>query len=188
VTAPPGRGTGAGQQPAADGWRASLPELAIAIALVAVVCGAVYLFAGAGTAAAALVGCAVALLIALRATIPARSALPRQQQPWRANVPGSFTRFWRKRGMLTDATRSMASYDAELRPTLEHLLAARLAERHNLSLYQDPAAARRLLLPGSHQDALWFWLDPARPAETQHNRPGIPTGTLAAIIDRLERL
>jgi hypothetical protein len=188
VSSPPGRGGGPGQQPAADGWRDSLPELAIAVVLVAVVCGAIYLFAGAGTAVLALIGFAVVLLIALRATIPARSALPRQQQPWRADAPGSFTRFWRKRGMLTDATRSMSSYDAELRPTLQHLLAARLAERHNLSLFQDPAAARRLLLPGSHQDALWFWLDPARPAETQHNRPGIPLGTLAAIIDRLERL
>ena len=189
MTAPRGRGDGPGQQQPANGWRDSLPELAIAVALVAVVCGAIYLYAGAGTAVLALTGCAVVLVVALRAVIPATSALaPGQQQPWRANVPGSFTRFWRKRGILTDATRSMSSYDAELRPTLQHLLAARLAERHNLSLYHDPAAARRLLLPRSHQDGLWFWLDPARPAETQHNRPGIPLGTLAAIIDRLERL
>ena len=82
----------------------------------------------------------------------------------------------------------MASYDADLRPVLQHLLAARLAERHGINLYHDPETARRLLLPGPRDDTLWFWLDPARPAEADRLRPGIPSRTLAAIIDRLERL
>jgi hypothetical protein len=89
----------------------------------------------------------------------------------------------------------MVSYDAELRPTLQHLLAARLAEQHEVNLYNDPAAARRLLLrdtePGTvsrHGDQLWYWVDPTRPAETRPNIRGIPPRTLAVIIDRLERL
>jgi len=90
--------------------------------------------------------------------------------------------------MLHDATASMAAYDAEVRPTLQHLLAARLAERHGVSLDADPAAARRLLLPGHGDQALWFWLDPLRPAENDKDRRGIPPRTLAAIFDRLERL
>ncbi len=83
----------------------------------------------------------------------------------------------------------MVSYDAELRPDLQHLLAARLAERHGVSLYADPAQARRLLLTGSRDASLWYWLDPARPAETDQRRRRHPAPrTLAAILDRLERL
>jgi hypothetical protein len=35
---------------------------------------------------------------------------------------------------------------------------------------------------------LWTWIDPARPAVTGVDQPGIPFRTLARIIDRLERL
>jgi hypothetical protein len=90
----------------------------------------------------------------------------------------------------------MVSYDAELRPTLQHLLAARLAERHGVNLYTDPAAARRVMLTGTgrgatrarQDDQIWYWLDPSRPAETRQDVRGIPPRTLAVILDRLERL
>jgi hypothetical protein len=82
----------------------------------------------------------------------------------------------------------MASYELELRPTLQHLLAARLADRHGVSLYADPDTARRLLLPAARDAELWRWLDPDRPAPPERDRSGIPPRTLAAIIDRLERL
>jgi hypothetical protein len=82
----------------------------------------------------------------------------------------------------------MTGYDYELRGTLQHLLAARLAERHGISLYDDPEAARRLLA-GSGGDRLWFWLDPGREAVADQGKTaGIPPRTLAAILDRLERL
>ena len=42
----------------------------------------------------------------------------------------------------------MAAYQAGLRGQLEHLLASRLAERHGISLYDDPAAARRVFAGG----------------------------------------
>jgi hypothetical protein len=134
----------------------------------------------------------VLVLVLARGLVAAPVPVLLPEQTWRGAGRTSFTGFWRKRGLLANATASMVSYDAELRPTLQHLLAARLAERHDVNLYQDPSAARRLLLPGAtgsgRDDRLWSWLDPSRPAETRQQVRGIPPRTLAAIIDRLERL
>jgi hypothetical protein len=181
---------------AADGWRGSVPELTVTAALILATCAAVYGYAGAGAAVVTLTVWAVVLLVLLRWLVPATGApLLQHQDTGRTTGHTSFTGLWRKHGVLTNATASMMSYDAELRPTLQHLLAARLAARHDVNLYQDPSAARRLLLPGSargtgggRDDQLWYWLDPARPAETRPQVKGIPPRTLAAIIDRLERL
>jgi hypothetical protein len=75
---------------------------------------------------------------------------------------------------------------------LEHLLAARLAERHSVHLYQDPDAARAVLCRDSRDADLWDWVDPAtRPATAPRGgseQPGIPRRTLARLIDRLEKL
>lgn len=189
--APAGR---PGEHPrgAADGWGGSLPELAVTAVLILATCAVVYGYAGAGAAILALVIWAVALLVLLRGLLPSPIAPALRQRTWRASGLTSFTGFWRKRASVSTATSSMVSYDAELRPTLQHLLAARLAERHDVNLYTDPDAARRLLLGGAvnsrRDDQLWYWLDPARPAETRQNVRGIPPRTLAVIIDRLERL
>jgi hypothetical protein len=90
------------------------------------------------------------------------------------------------------AMTSRGFYDTELRPVLEHLLAARLAERHGVHLYQDPAAARRLLCRNPRDADLWPWIDPGtRPETAARNsteRRGIPRPTLARLIDRLEKL
>jgi hypothetical protein len=181
--------TGPGRATASSGWRNCVPELVITGCLAIVTAGAVYAYAGVGTAALALLAWAVVLLIALRGQVPAASEpVVQQLETWRGAARTSVTGYWRKVAILTDSTANMASYDAELRPALQHLLAARLAERHDISLYADPAAARRVLLRGGRDDELWFWLDPARPARSEQGRPGIPPRTLAAIIDRLERL
>ena len=177
-----------GQRTTAGSWQASAPELAAAAFGVLVTALAVYAYAGPAAAVAVVAGCAAAAIAYLRTLAPAGhqpesgQALPY----WQAT--SSFLGVWRKRAALQDATARMTSYDAELRPTLQHLLAARLAQRHGVSLYADPAAARRLLLTGPRDDALWFWLDPGRQAETDPERPGIPPRSLAAILDRLERL
>ena len=55
------------------------------------------------------------------------------------------TGYSRRRFTVRNAMTSQNYYNLELRPVLEHLLAARLAERHGVHLYQDPDAARRLL-------------------------------------------
>lgn len=181
----------------ADGWRGSVPELTVTVVLILATSVAVYGYAGLGAAVVTLIVWAVVVLVLLRGLVTTTAApLVLHQDTWRTTARSTFTGFWRKHGILTNATASMMSYDAELRPTLQHLLAARLAERHNVNLYQDPSAARRLLLPGTahgssrggRDDQLWYWLDPTRPAETRPQVKGIPPRTLAAIIDRLERL
>jgi hypothetical protein len=177
-----------GAQAPGSRWQECLPELGAAAFLVLSTSLAVYAYAGLGTAVLVVGGWAVAALAVLLALIPVASKP--LAQPDQRSVRGhtSFLGFWRKRSMLRDATASLVAYDADVRPTLQHLLAARLAERHGVSLHADPAAARRLLLPGHGDQALWFWLDPLRPAENDKNRRGIPPRTLAAIFDRLERL
>lgn len=192
----PARGPGDHQSATADGWRGCLPELTITAVLILATSAVVYGYGGAGAAVLALIIWAVSLLVLLRGLVPAAVAQLLQQRTWQSRGRSSFTGFWRKRASVSSAAASMVSYDAELRPTLQHLLAARLAERHDVNLYQDPAAARRLLLHGTgqgvirarHGDQLWYWLDPSRPAETRQNMRGIPPRTLAVIIDRLERL
>lgn len=71
-------------------------------------------------------------------------------------------------------------FNATLRPQLQRLFAARLAERHGVAMYRDPARARALV--GAD---LWPWIDPgSRPAA----RPEHPEQTLRALLDRLEAL
>jgi hypothetical protein len=175
----------------ADGWRGCGPELAVTATLILATSAAVYGYAGPGAAVVTLVIWAVVVLVLARGLVTAAIPLLLPAQTWRGTGRTSFTGFWRKRGVLANAAASMVSYDAELRPTLQHLLAARLAERYDVNLYQDPATARRLLQgagSGGRDDLLWYWLDPSRPAETRQQARGIPPRTLAAIIDRLERL
>jgi uncharacterized membrane protein len=180
----------------ADGWRGCLPELSVAGLLILATSGVVYGYAGAGAAVLALTIWAVALLVLLRGLVLGTVAPLRAERTWRASGHTSFTGFWRKRASVSTATAAMISYDTELRPVLQHLLAARLAERHGLNLYTDPAAARRLLLSGTEHgaararqdDQLWYLLDPSRPAETRQGMRGIPPRTLAVILDRLEQL
>jgi hypothetical protein len=186
-----------GEHPAAtaDGWRGCLPELTVTAALILSTSAAVYGYAGVGAAVLGLIIWAVVLLVLLRGLVPAAVGPLLPQRRWRADGRISFTGFWRKRASVGSSTASMVSYDAELRPTLQHLLAARLAERHDVNLYTDPATARRLLhgtgrgaVRARRDDQLWYWLDPSRPAETRQDLRGIPPRTLAVIIDRLERL
>ncbi|MBO0823007.1 MAG: hypothetical protein J2P27_03990 [Actinobacteria bacterium] len=177
----------------AGGWRGCVPELMVTVVLILATSGAVYGYEGTGAAILTLIIWAVVLLVLLRGFATPAAAPPlRQEETWRAGARTSFTGFWRKGVSLADASASMVSYDRELRPTLQHLLAARLAERHDINLYQDPSAARRLLMQGTTRgrsdDRLWYWLDPSRPAETRQQVRGIPPKTLAALIDRLERL
>jgi hypothetical protein len=176
-------------QPTDDGWRDAVPEIIIAAAVVAVAAVAGYAAAGLAGSAVVVTGAAVAGLAVLRALVPkARGAHDDEPQVDYEAVPATFTGYWRKRAGLVDGTQSGSSYDAELRGTLQHLLAARLAEHHGVSLRDDPAAARRLLCPRRRDESLWYWVDPARPAVTNAKAPGIPPRTLTRLINQLERL
>jgi hypothetical protein len=189
VTVPPSNGPPRTDAPATrHGWAACVPELGVAAFLIVGSCLGIYLYGGLGLATYTAAGWAVLCIVLLPVLLPTASLQLIDQERWHGQSRTSFLGFWRKRSQMQDATRSMAVYDAELRPGLQHLLAARLAERHDVNLYADPAAARRVLDAGWHGQSLWTWLDPQRPAVTDQRQPGIPQRTLTAIIDRLERL
>jgi hypothetical protein len=172
-------------------WAAAAPEIVIAAIVVACATVTGYAAAGLPGAAVVTVAAAVAALAVLRVIGPAQAAPPADGPADGTDseaIPGTFAGYWRRRAGLTDATQSLTAYDAGLRLTLQHLLAAQLAERHGVSLRADPATARRLLCPHPRDQALWYWVDPARPPVTTGSQRGIPPRTLAQLIDRLERL
>jgi len=183
----PATGPGATVSP----WRGTTPELIIAAVLVTAAAVAGYAMAGwAGLAVVATATAAIAMLV-LRALLPqltpdeAKKAREKRQAR-------TMTGYDRRRFVVHNAMTSEGFYNSELRPVLEHLLAARLAERHSIHLYQDPDAARRLLCRSPSDADLWRWIDPAtRPKTPPQNTPdrgGIPRRTLARLIDRLEKL
>jgi hypothetical protein len=171
-----------------DGWGAAVPEICIAAVLVALAAATGFLTAGLAGATVVVLGAAVLALVLMRALTPLGAAPGGVHITDAEASTTTFTGYWRKRTGLVDGTQSMTAYDAELRGTLQHLLAARLAEQHGISLSDDPAAARRLLCPRPRDDALWYWVDPARPPATTGKDPGIPPRTLARLIERLELL
>jgi hypothetical protein len=180
-------------QPQNDGWSSAVPEICVAAVVVGVAVGTGYVLAGLPGIAVAAAGAAVAAHVVVRVLAPP-SPLANPEHPYQARhedpeaYPATFTGFWRSRSGLGEGIKSLPAYEAELRGTLQRLLAARLAERHGVSLQRDPDAARRLLCPRPRDQALWYWVDPARPPVTAGRQPGIPPRTLARLIDRLERL
>lgn len=66
-----------------------------------------------------------------------------------------------------------------MRPHLQRLFAARLAQRHGVAMYRNPQRARALV--GAD---LWPWIDPAGTVP----RPTLPEPVLHALLDRLEAL
>ena len=174
--------------PVHDGWRAAVPEICIAAVLVALAAAIGFVTGGLAGTAVVVSGAAVVALVVMRAITPLDVAPGAVRRTDAEAVPVSFTGYWRKRTGLIDGTQSLTAYDADLRVTLQHLLAARLAERHGISLDDDPEAARRLLCPHPRDDALWYWVDPARPRAAAGKQPGIPPRTIARLIDRLEQL
>jgi hypothetical protein len=172
-------------------WRGTAPELVIAAVLVGATALAGYAMAGwAGLSAVTIATVAIAMLV-LRAMLPKltpdEAKEPRDKPSARTLIGYSHRRF-----VVRAAPTSRGFYDGELRPVLEHLLAARLAERHGINLYQDPAAARQLLCRNPRDADLWRWIGPGTGPETSPReaaeRRGIPRLTLSRLIDRLEKL
>jgi hypothetical protein len=197
VTGAGGPGPVTGQAGTGTPWRQALPEIIIAAAAVVAIAAAGYAVAGRGALAVVAVAAGVISLVVLRSLVrpqplassPEDASGPDPAVP--APVLSSFSRQWRRQSRLGDAQASMAAYQAGLRGQLEHLLASQLAERHGISLYDDPAAARLAFTQGNPgYDSLWQWVDPARPAAPSPpgDQPGIPYRTLARLLDRLEHL
>jgi hypothetical protein len=181
---------------AAGPWRGTGPELAIAGVLVVAAAVAGYATAGwAGLSVVAIATTALAMLV-LRGLLPAGTPDEGKKAREKRRAQ-TLTGYSHRRFVVQSAISSRGFYNSELRPVLEHLLAARLAERHGVNLYQDPAAARRLLCRGARDAGLWAWVDPETkprgegetgPRHRDADRRGIPRHTLVRLIDRLERL
>jgi hypothetical protein len=150
-----------------------------------------YLMAGwAGLSVAVTAGAAAAMVV-LRYLLPALApdeARKAREKPHAQMLSG----YSHRRFVVKTSIASLGFYYTELRPLLEHLLAARLAERHGVHLYQDPDTARRLLCRHPRDADLWRWIDPGTRPEAPPRKAGtergIPRRTLARLIDRLERL
>jgi hypothetical protein len=173
-------------------WRGTAPEIVIAAVAAAVAAVAAYATAGWAGLAVVAVATAAGAMVLLRALLPQLTpdAAKKAQEKQQART---LTGYSHRRFVVQNAMTSRGYYDSELRPVLEHLLAARLAERHGVHLYQDPEAARRLLCRKPRDAGLWAWIDPATRPTTNTGRDhterrGIPRHTLVHLIDRLENL
>ena len=174
----------------ASPWRGAVPELAIAGIMVAAVAVAAAAVAGwPGMAAVAIVAAALAMVV-VRGLVPRSAAHTIRRTPDK-QVARAITGYAARRSIVASSLTSRAFYEADLRPILEHLLAARLAESHGINLYQDPAAARRAFCRSRGDQKLWTWVDPAsrlRGQDRDMERAGIPRRTLVLLINRLEQL
>ncbi|MFD7079976.1 hypothetical protein [Streptomyces sp. NPDC059918] len=86
---------------------------------------------------------------------------------------------WRLIVTKTLADDGEAHLDTVMRPQLQRLFAARLAERHGVAMYRNPQRARALV--GAD---LWPWIDP----EATVPQPTLPELVLRSLLDRLEAL
>ena len=82
-------------------------------------------------------------------------------------------------------------YESDLRPVLEHVLAARLAERHARQPVHRAGRGPAGVLPHPGRPSLWPWIDPGQALDADQRarrEHGIPRRTLARLITRLEQL
>ena len=86
---------------------------------------------------------------------------------------------WQRIVAKTLADDSEVHLRTVMRPQLQRLFAARLAERHGVEMYRHPQRARALV--GAD---LWPWIDP----EATAPQPTLPEPVLRALLDRLEAL
>jgi hypothetical protein len=175
---------------AASPWRGAGPELIIAAIAVGAAALAGAAVAGWPGLATALITAAALAIVVLRGMAP-RSAAQSVRRAKDKPTARAITGYGQRRSVVMSSLSSRAFYEADLRPILEHLLAARLSENHGINLYQEPAAARAAFCRGRADEALWSWIDPAQALPTDDRdmqRYGIPRRTLGRLINRLEQL
>jgi hypothetical protein len=148
--------------------------------------GSTYLVAG--TAGIMISGTVITLL----ALFTARSVIPgpgastgtvkeNKRQP--ETGPADFPAYRNISAELTWAGTSQRHYDHGLRPLLARLVTARLAERHGLD-----AATQSERAAAVFGEDLWPLVDPARPASSDRDAPGVSLAALTQIVTRLEEL
>jgi hypothetical protein len=171
-------------------WRPALPELIIAAVMVAAAALAAAAVTGwPGVVIVAAATTVIALLL-MRAVIPRSAADPyrRKQDKQRARAISGYAQ---RRFVVATSLSSRPMYESDLRPVLEHILAARLAENHAVNLYTQPAAARKAFCRTRRDDSLWRWIDPEQTLDADERavqKNGIPGRTLSRLITRLEQL
>jgi hypothetical protein len=171
-------------------WRPAFPELLIAAVMVAAAALAAAAVAGwPGVFVVAAVTSAIAVLL-LRGVVPrsAAQALRQKKDKQRAR---SISGYAQRRFIVVTSLASRPMYESDLRPVLEHILAARLAERHAVNLYTEPGQARKAFCRTRGDERLWRWIDPGQALdadERARQTRGIPSRTLARLITRLEQL
>jgi hypothetical protein len=177
-------------EPDQGGWRAATPELIIAAILVAAAALAGSAVAGWPGVVVVAAAAAVLALLVLRAAIPRSAA-----QTWRRAKDKQLARaisgYGQRRFVVATSLTSRPLYESDLRPVLEHILAARLADGHGVNLYTEPEAARRTFCRTRADESLWPWIDPGQITnadERSRLRGGIPRQTLGRLITRLEQL
>jgi hypothetical protein len=171
-------------------WRPALPELviaAIAVTAAALAAGAV---AGWPGVAAVVVAVAVIALLMLRVIVPhaAAQTLRMKKAKQRARAIHGYAQ---RKFVIANSLTTGQVYEADLRPVLEHVLAARLSENHAVNLYNDPEAARQAFCRTRRDASLWRWIDPVQAPAPSGRAPrsrAIPRRTLARLITRLEQL
>ena len=176
-------------------WRPALPELIIAAVMVATAALAAAAVAGWPGVVIVAAATAVIALFLMRAVIP-RSAADQRRRKQDKQRARAISGYAQRRFVVATSLSSRPMYESDLRPVLEHILAARLAENHAVNLYTQPAAARKAFCRTRRDESLWRWIDPAtRPERSArdgshpgHEGRGIPRHTLARLIDRLEKL
>jgi hypothetical protein len=132
----------------------------------------------------------VIALLVLRGLIPRSEAqaFRRAKDKQQARAISGYAQ---RRFVVATSVVTRAMYESDLRPVLEHILAAKLAENHGVNVYSEPASARRVFCRTRADESLWPWIDPAQTLDTDdraRQRHGIPRRTLARLIDRLEQL
>ena len=171
-------------------WRPAVPELIIAaIAVAAAILGSAAVAGWPGAVVVAAVTAVIAVLL-LRAIMPGSppQTLRLQKDKQREQ---SISGYAQRRFVVDTSLSSRPMYEADLRPVLEHILAARLAENHAVNLYTEPDKAKKAFCRGRADEKVWSWIDPgqalAADARAVQLR-GIPGRTLARLITRLEQL
>jgi hypothetical protein len=171
-------------------WRGAGPELAIAAAAVAATALAAAAVAGWPGVTVVVIAAAAVSLVVVRALVP-RPAAQSVRRARDKQVARPIFGYAQRRFVVASSMSAPQAYEADLRPVLEHLLAARLAEKHGINLYTDPAAARRAFCRTRGDETLWRLVDPEQvlpTAERDRQRRGISPRTLARLVNRLEQL
>ena len=171
-------------------WRAATPELLITAILVAVAALAGAAVSGWPGVTVVAVVTAAAALVFLRAALP-RSAAQASRRAKDKQQARAIYGYGQRRFIVATSLTSRPLYESDLRPVLEHILAARLADSHGVNLYTEPDAARAAFCRTRADEALWPWIDPGQAIDATRRllaAGGIPRHTLARLITRLEQL